>query len=95
MKNMKVLMTFSLFAMLLLGSFVPATQQKAKAAIINYAWYDPAGNFIAWSTLANAEIVSDANTDPTNGTLVAIGYTNGGFGVTPTGSPVYYLYQHP
>ena len=96
MKTMKVLLSFSLITMaLLFSSFTPAKEQKLQAAIVNYAWYTPEGDFVAWSTLANAEIVSDATTDPTNGTLILEGYTNGGFGIVPTGAPVYKLYSHP
>jgi hypothetical protein len=96
MKKTKALLSLSFFALMvmLLSSFSPKLEKK-EAAIVNYAWYDPAGQFIAWSTLPNAEIVSDADTNPTGGTLVLIGYTNGGFGITPTGDPVYRLYQHP
>jgi len=90
---MKALLTFSLFTMVLLfSSFTPAQKQTA---IINYAWYSPSGQFVAWSTLANAEIVSDADTNPENGTLVALGYTDGGPGLPPSGTLVYKLYQHP
>jgi hypothetical protein len=96
MEKMKALLTLSLFTMVLLfSSFTPAQQQPAPAAITNYAWYSPSGQFIAWSTLANAEIVSDANTNPENGTLVALGYTGGGPGLPPSGTLVYQLYQHP
>jgi hypothetical protein len=95
MRNLKILMSLPLFAMLLLfSSFTPKHESK-HAAITNYAWYDPAGQFVAWSTLANAEIVSDATTDPTNGTLVALGYTGGGPGLPPSGTLVYHLYSHP
>ncbi|GAA3931509.1 hypothetical protein GCM10022209_27010 [Chitinophaga oryziterrae] len=80
--------------LLLFSSFTPKQAPK-DAAIVNYAWYNPAGQFIAWSTLANAEIVSDATTDPTNGTLVAIGYSDGGPTVPPVGAPIYRLYTHP
>jgi hypothetical protein len=96
MKKTKALLSLSFLALMvmLLSSFTPKQHHK-EAAIINYAWYNPAGQFIAWSTLANAEVVSDADTNPTNGTLVLIGYTDGGFGIPPVGSPVYRLYQHP
>lgn len=96
MKNMKALLSLPLFVMFLLfSSFTPSKTQTAKPAIVNYAWYTPSGQFVAWSTLANAEIVSDADTNPTNGTLVALGYTDGGFGVPPSGTLVYQLYTHP
>lgn len=98
MKNVKALLFFPLFAgIFLLSSFsTKQTQtQTARPAIINYAWYTPSGQFVAWSTLANAEIVSDADTNPVNGTLVALGYTNGGPGLPPSGTLVYHLYQHP
>ena len=94
MKNSKALLSFPLFAMLLLfSSFTP--KEKTHTAIINYAWYNPAGQFIAWSTLANAEVVSDADTNPVNGTLVLEGYTDGGPGLPPSGTLVYRLYTHP
>ncbi|TWV96222.1 hypothetical protein [Chitinophaga pinensis] len=96
MKNLKALLSLPLFAMLLLfSSFSPTQEQKVQPAIVNYAWYTPSGQFVAWSTLANAEIVSDADTNPVNGTLVALGYTDGGFGVPPSGTLVYQLYTHP
>ena len=96
MKNMKALLSLPLFTMLLLfSSFSPTQEQKVQPAIVNYAWYTPSGQFVAWSTLANAEIVSDADTNPVNGTLVALGYTDGGFGVPPSGTLVYQLYTHP
>jgi hypothetical protein len=96
MKEMKALLSISLFTMVLLfSSFAPRQEQKVSPAIVNYAWYNPAGQFVAWSTLANAEIVSDADTNPTNGTLVLIGYTDGGPGLPPSGTLVYRLYTHP
>jgi len=96
MKQMKTLLALPLFAMLLLfSSFSPKQEQQVSPAIVNYAWYTPDGQFIAWSTLANAEIVSDANTNPTGGTLVALGYTSGGPGLPPSGTLVYQLYTHP
>lgn len=95
MRNLKVLMTLPLFAMLLLFSSFTPKQEPKHATIVNYAWYNPAGQFIAWSTLFNAEVVSDATTDPTNGTLILLGYTDGGPTVPPVGEPVYRLYSHP
>jgi hypothetical protein len=100
MKNLKALLSFPLFAgMLILSSFSPKQdapkQEIASAAIQNLAWYTPAGVFVAWSTVANAEIVSGDDTNPVGGTLALLGYTNGGFGITPTGSPVSLLYSHP
>jgi hypothetical protein len=97
MKNVKALVFLPLLfaGMLLLSSFSTTQTQKAGPAIVNYAWYTPAGQFIAWSTLANAEIVSDADTNPVNGTLVAEGYTGGGPGLPPSGTLVYRLYSHP
>jgi len=95
MRNLKVLMTLPLFAMLLLFSSFTTKQTPKQAAITNYAWYTPAGQFVAWSTLVNAEVVSDATTDPTDGTLVLLGYTNGGPTVPPSGTLVYQLYSHP
>ncbi|MVT08174.1 hypothetical protein [Chitinophaga tropicalis] len=94
MKNAKALLTLPLFAMLLLFSSF-TSKQHTRTAIINYAWYNPAGQFIAWSTLANAEVVSDADTNPVNGTLVLEGYTDGGPGLPPSGTLVYRLYTHP
>ena len=35
---------------LLSSSFAPVK----KKVIVNYAWYTPAGQFVAWSTLGNA-----------------------------------------
>jgi len=96
MKNVKALLFFPLLAAIfLLSSFSAKQTQTARPAIINYAWYTPSGQFVAWSTLANAEIVSDADTNPVNGTLVALGYTDGGPGLPPSGTLVYHLYQHP
>jgi hypothetical protein len=96
MKNMKALLSLPLFALLLLfSSFSPKQEPQVQPAIVNYAWYSPSGQFVAWSTLANAEIVSNADTNPVNGTLVALGYTDGGFGVPPSGTLVYKLYTHP
>lgn len=65
------------------------------AVIINYAWYTPSGQFVAWSTLVNAEFVSGDDTNPANGTLNLLGYTGGGPGVPPSGTLVYKLYSHP
>lgn len=97
MKKIKALLTLSLLAAILcFSSFTPRqTQQKSTANIINYAWYTPSGEFVAWSTLVNAIIVSGDDTDPTGGTLALEGYTNGGEGIPPTGAPVYSLYSHP
>jgi hypothetical protein len=96
MKNTKALLSLSLFTMLLLfSSFTLRPEPKQEAAIVNYAWYSPSGQFVAWSTLANAEIVSDADLNPENGTVVALGYTGGGFGLPPSGTLVYTLYSHP
>jgi Na+/H+ antiporter NhaC len=96
MKNMKALLSLPLFIMFLLfSSFSPRQEQRAQPTIVNYAWYTPSGQFVAWSTLANALIVSDATTDPTNGTLVALGYTDGGPGLPPSGTLVYKIYTHP
>ncbi|ACU57601.1 hypothetical protein [Chitinophaga pinensis] len=96
MKNLKALLSLPLFTLLLLfSSFSPKQEQQVQPAIVNYAWYTPSGQFVAWSTLANAEIVSNADTNPVNGTLVALGYTDGGFGVPPSGTLVYQLYTHP
>lgn len=92
MQRMKALLSFSLLAALLIFS---SFTLKQDTAIVNYAWYNPAGQFIAWSTLPNAEVVSDADTNPVNGTLVLIGYTDGGPGVPPSGTLVYRLYTHP
>jgi hypothetical protein len=96
MEKMKALLALPLFAMLLLfSSFTPPQEKIARPAIINYAWYTPSGQFVAWSTLANASVVSDADTNPVNGTLVANGYTGGGPGLPPSGTLVYQLYSHP
>lgn len=95
MTQVKALLSFSLLAALLIFSSFTLPSKQQDAAIVNYAWYSPSGQFVAWSTLANAEIVSDADTNPTNGTLVLEGYTGGGFGLPPTGAVVYRLYTHP
>jgi len=59
MKKIKTLLSLPLFAgILLLSSFSP--KQPTTAKILNYAWYTPAGQFVAWSTLANAEVVDTA-----------------------------------
>lgn len=95
MKRTKALQFFSLFTLiLLLSSFSPRQEQKVDTAIVNYAWYSPAGQFIAWSTLGTASVVSDADTNPVGGTLVLLGYTNGGPGLPPSGTLVYQLYTH-
>ena len=97
MKKIKALVSLPLLAaVLFLGSFTTRPQkQNAKAAIINYAWYTPDGAFVAWSTLVNAEVVTGANTNPENGTLVAEGWTGGNPGQPPSGTLVYELYTHP
>lgn len=77
-------------AVLLLGSFTPSR----KSTILNYAWYTPSNQFVAWSTLVNAEIVSGDNTDPDGGTLALEGYTGGGPNQPPSGTLVYKLYSH-
>lgn len=93
MKKFRSLLILPVLGIVLLfSSFSPV--QKKSAAILNYAWYTPSGEFVAWSTLANAEIVTDASTDPTGGTLVLEGYTSGGEGLPP-GTLVYELYTHP
>jgi len=93
MKKFKSLLVLPLLGgVLLFSSFSPV--KKKSAAILNYAWYTPSGEFVAWSTLVNAEVVSDANTNPTGGTLVLEGYTSGGEGLPP-GTLVYELYTHP
>lgn len=94
MKKMKAFLTLSIVAgALLLSSFAPGQPQHMK--IVNYAWYTPAGQFVAWSTLANAEIVSGDDLNPANGTLDLEGYTSGGPGQPPSGTLVYKLYSHP
>jgi len=94
MKKIKVLLLMPLLAVVLLfSSFSP--KQHYSAAIQNYAWYTPSGQFVAWSTLVNAEIVSGDDTNPANGTLDLEGYTGGGPGVPPSGTLVYKLYAHP
>jgi len=96
MKQMKALLSFSLLAAILIfSSFSLKQEQHSDAAIVNYAWYNTSGQFIAWSTLGNAEVVSDADTNPVNGTLILEGYTNGGPGLPPSGTLVYRLYTHP
>lgn len=101
MRNMKTLLSLSLFTLVLMFcSFTPIKEvkqpaTKSAAKIVNYAWYAPDGTFVAWSTLANALVVSDADLDPTNGTVVAYGWTGGGFGLPPSGTLVYTIYSHP
>ena len=95
MKKIKALISLPLLAAILLfGSFTPV-KHNTKAAIINYAWYTPDNEFIAWSTLVNAEVVTGADTNPNNGTLVAEGWTGGNPGLPPSGTLVYKLYTHP
>ena len=97
MKKINALIALPLIAaVLLFGSFtVKPETHGTKAAIINYAWYTPDNEFIAWSTLANAEVVTGGDTNPNNGTLVAEGWTGGGAGLPPSGTLVYKLYTHP
>lgn len=96
MKKIKTFLSLSLLCgILLLSSFSPRQQQERPAFIINYAWYTVAGQFVAWSTLVNAEVVSGDDTNPVNGTLNLQGYTGGGPGVPPSGTLVYKLYSHP
>jgi len=94
MKKFRTLLILPLLAMtLLISSFSP--RQKQQASIQNYAWYTPAGQFVAWSTLANALVVSGDDLDPTNGVLDLEGYTGGGPSQPPSGTLVYKLYAHP
>ena len=94
MKKIKVLpLLLLLTVVLLLSSFSPVQPEITK--IQNYAWYTPSGQFVAWSTLINAEVVSGDDTNPVNGTLNLEGYTGGGPGVPPSGTLVYKLYSHP
>ena len=94
MKKIKVLLLLPLLTVvLLLSSFSPTQPRNTK--IQNYAWYTPSGQFVAWSTLINAEVVSGDDTNPVNGTLNLEGYTGGGPGLPPSGTLVYKLYSHP
>ena len=93
MKKVKALLFLPLFAVVFLFSSFAAP--KHQAAIANYAWYTPAGQFVAWSTLANAEFVSVDDTNPVGGTMALLGYTGGDFGKPPSGTLVYQLYSHP
>jgi len=97
MRKIKVLLSVPLLAcVLLLSSFSQKQHLKAgPALILNYAWYTPGGQFVAWSTLVNAEVVSDADTNPVGGTLILEGYTGGDAGLPPSGTLVYKLYSHP
>ncbi len=97
MKKIKVLLLLPLLAaVLLLSSFSPRQQQPASPnLILNYAWYTPSGQFVAWSTLANALIVSGDDLNPANGTLDIEGFTAGGPNQPPSGTLVYKLYSHP
>jgi hypothetical protein len=93
MKKIKAFLILPLLAgALLISSFSP--RQKQQARIINYAWYTPSGEFVAWSTLFGALDVSGDSLDPTNGVLDLEGYTSGGPGLPP-GTLVYKLYAHP
>jgi hypothetical protein len=93
MKKLKALLILPLLALaLLVSSFSP--KEKQQAAIQNYAWYTPAGQFVAWSTLANALVVSGDDLDPTNGVLDLEGFTAGGPNQPPSGTLVYKLYAH-
>jgi hypothetical protein len=91
MKSLKSLLFVALIAAATM--FSSFTTQKSPA-IVNYAWYTVDGQFVAFSTLANAEFVSGDTLDPNGGTLDLLGYTTGGFGVTPSGL-TYQLYSHP
>jgi len=97
MKRIKALLTLVLLAgVMLFSSFSPKQEQHANAAAIrNLAWYTPSGEFVAWSTLANALFVSGDDLDPTGGTLDLLGYTEGDPGEPPSGTLVYELYSHP
>ena len=96
MKKIKALILLPLLAaVLLLGSFIAKPEKSTKANILNYAWYTPDGQFVAWSTLVNAEVVTGGDTNPVNGTLVSLGYTGGNPGQPPSGTLVYHLYTHP
>jgi hypothetical protein len=95
MKKTKVLSFLPLLALVLcLTSFGPMQSQSAKIPL-NYAWYTPSGQFVAWSTLVNAEVVSGDDTNPVNGSLDLEGFTGGGAGLPPSGTLVYKLYSHP
>lgn len=101
MKKMRIFFLLPLLAgILLLTSFSSPSYQRhhqaTKPAFIqNYAWYTPDGQFVAWSTLANALVVSGDDLNPANGTLDLEGWTQGNFGVPPSGTLVYKLYRHP
>lgn len=90
MKKVKSLLAFTL----LLGALLFAGKPKA-GPFTNYAWYTTDGQFVAWSTLVNTEVVTGGNTDPANGTLISEGYTQGGPGEPPSGTLVYKIYSHP
>ena len=96
MKQIKGLILLPLLAaVLIFGSFITKAEKNTKANILNYAWYTPDGQFVAWSTLVNAEVVTGGNTNPVNGTLISLGYTGGNPGQPPSGTLVYQLYSHP
>ena len=95
MKKFKLLLALTLVAGTLVTSSFKPKEEPASTAILNYAWYTPDGQFVAWSTLVNAEFVTGGNTNPTGGTLISEGYTGGGEGESPVGTPVYKLYSHP
>jgi hypothetical protein len=55
MKQIKALILLPLLAaVLFFGSFITKAEKNTKANILNYAWYTPDGQFVAWSTLVNA-----------------------------------------
>jgi len=96
MKKVKIILALPLLAGALLMSSFTAKKAPAKLSLIeNYAWYTPSGEFVAWSTLVNSEIVTGDNTNPTGGTLALEGYTGGNPGEPPSGTLVYKLYSHP
>ena len=97
MKKFRGLLCLSLLTMVLLfSSFSPKTKPSGALPLIrNYAWYTPSGQFVAWSTLINTEVVTGGDLNPTNGTLISEGYTDGGPGQSPVGTVVYKIYSHP
>jgi hypothetical protein len=98
MKKFKGLLCLSLLAVvLLLSSFSLKKKENAGRLPLlkNYAWYTPSGQFVAWSTLLNTEVVTGGDLNPANGTLISEGYTGGGPGQAPIGTVVYKIYSHP
>lgn len=96
MKKIKSLLALPLLvAAIALTSFSAKPKANLAGPFTNYAWYTVDGQFVAWSTLVNTEVVTGGDTNPVNGTLISEGYTEGGPGEPPSGTLVYKIYSHP